>query len=102
LLGVNRAASRGVFVKIRNPHRTSAERRDSSNVGSVNGFFGKSQAVTIVVREEMSGPASAYRAEADLVGLPPWVQAMTPTDSPRVNALALKQPVMRKTSGLIV
>src|SRR4029077_14601349 len=45
LLGVNRAASAGVFVKIRNPHRISLDNGDVSNVESVSGFLGTSQAV---------------------------------------------------------
>ena len=57
LPGVNRAASTGVFVKIRKPSRISFESRESSSVGSVSGFFGNSQAVTIVVREAINGPA---------------------------------------------
>jgi hypothetical protein len=56
LLGVKRAASTGVLVKIRNPHRISADSFESSNVGSVSGFCGTSQAVTIVVVEGISGP----------------------------------------------
>ena len=54
--GENCGASRPVFVKIRNPHLMSADRRESSSVESVSGFFGYSQAVTMVVRDEMSGP----------------------------------------------
>ena len=44
-----------MFVKIRKPQRISFESRESSSVGSVRGFFGKSQAVTIVMRDEISG-----------------------------------------------
>src|SRR5262245_49710056 len=58
LLGANRGASPAVFVKIRKPHRISFESFESSSVQAVSGFFGNSQAVTIVVREEMRGPLS--------------------------------------------
>ena len=39
------------------PQRMSAESFESSSDVSVSGFLGKSQAVTIVVRAGMSGPA---------------------------------------------
>jgi signal transduction histidine kinase len=55
LLGVNRAASPGVFVKIRNPHRISLESFDVSSDASVSGLRGKSHAVTIVVRDRGVG-----------------------------------------------
>src|SRR5262245_7138450 len=64
LLGVKRAASPGVFVNRRNPHRISFDSFESSSDGSVSGLRGKSHAVTIVVREEMSAPAAGLRAHA--------------------------------------
>jgi len=64
LVGANRGASRGVFVKIRNPHRISFDSFESSSVGSVSGFLGNSQAVIIVVREEISGPLLPAREQA--------------------------------------
>src|SRR4051812_26565970 len=56
LLGANCGASPGVFVKIRKPQRTCFDKVDWSSAGSVSGFFGKNQAVTIVVRAETRGP----------------------------------------------
>ena len=64
--GVNRRASAGVLVNSLKPQRTSAESFESSSEGSVNGFLGKSQAVTIVVRAGISGPASG--TPDDVVG----------------------------------
>jgi serine/threonine protein kinase len=52
-----RVGSSPVFVKIRKPDRISFESRESSSDGSVSGFLGNSHAVTMVVREEISGPA---------------------------------------------
>jgi hypothetical protein len=46
-----------VFVKIRKPDRISFDSRESSSDSSVSGFLGSSHAVTIVVREEIKGPA---------------------------------------------
>src|SRR5262249_4898859 len=62
LLGVKRGASAGVLVKIRYPHRMSLESFESSSVRSASGFLGISHAVTIVVREEISGPLSILDA----------------------------------------
>lgn len=60
-LGEKRPASMRVFVKIRKPDRISFESRESSSDGSVSGFLGNSQAVTMVVREEINAPASSTR-----------------------------------------
>jgi hypothetical protein len=65
-LGVKRRASAGVFVNSLKPQRMSAESFESSSYASVSGFFGKSQAVTIVVRAGISGPASG--TPDDVVG----------------------------------
>src|SRR4051794_24516439 len=54
--GANWGASCGVLVKILNPQRISFESFESSSDASVRGFFGNSQAVVIVVFEEMRGP----------------------------------------------
>jgi hypothetical protein len=43
----------------RNPQRMSFASLESSSEGSFSGFFGNSQAATIVVREEISGPEKA-------------------------------------------
>src|SRR4051812_26366678 len=54
--GTNCGASLGVSVNILKPQRISFESFESSSVESVSGFFGKFQAVAIVVREETRGP----------------------------------------------
>ena len=65
LLGEKRAASTRVLVKIRKPRRISFDSRESSSPGSVSGFLGNSQAVAMVVREEISGPARTAGGRMD-------------------------------------
>lgn len=45
-----------MFLKILKPHFTSFDSFESSGVGAVRGFLGNSQAVTMVVSVETSGP----------------------------------------------
>ena len=47
-------------MKIRKPQRICLDNVDWSSEGLVNGFFGKNQAVTIVVRAETRGPLNWY------------------------------------------
>src|SRR5437016_12741842 len=57
-LGANSGASCGVLVKSLKPHLISFESFELSSVLSSSGFFGTTQAVAIVVREETNGPLS--------------------------------------------
>src|SRR5215469_13999640 len=68
LPGANCGASCGVSVKMRKPHRISFDRVDLSSDGLVNGSLGKNHAVTIVVREETSGPLITYWRGRDAAG----------------------------------
>ena len=84
LLGVKRAASAGVFVKMRNPSRTSEDRRESSSDRSVSGSFGKSHAVTIVVCDGIRGP---------LNGTPDLVVGRGVREHPAQHAIAATRPI---------
>src|SRR5688500_306763 len=78
-------------MKMRNPSRISLDRRELSSPGSVSGFLGNSQAVTIVVFEEINGPAMIARGAAGSV-------ARTHDERHAIAAMALemrKQALMR-------
>src|SRR5262245_35532174 len=89
--GANAGASAGVLVKSLKPQRMSADSFESSRLLSVSGFFGKSHAVTIVVRAGMSGP---------MRGTPDEVVGTGPRAHPQTVAVRTMNAAMREYAAL--
>jgi hypothetical protein len=99
--GAKAGASAGVLVKSLKPHRMSADSFESSRLLSVSGFFGKSHAVTIVVRAGMSGPTRGTPDE--VVGTGARAQPLTVaarTIDAAIRGYAALGIIQRKSSAI--